>query len=221
MRVFTLLCVLATSAVAGPLQAQSAVALPGAGRPSALKIPRIQPLPQDQRTEVHQQRLAKFPDGPALDRGFDTLLRLPALVDAVMPYTVYLSSQSTLSPRHRALLTLRAAWLCASEVVWSDRARRARADGLTTQELRRIAEGPDAPGWDRFEAALLRMTDELYRNSAVSNATWATLAASYDQHHLVDAVETVNHFTMLSIMYNAFGVQPDQAASDRLPADAP
>jgi alkylhydroperoxidase family enzyme len=63
------------------------------------------------------------------------------------------------------------------------------------------------------------MADELFRNSAVTNATWAAVAAKYDQFNLMDAVETVNHFVMLGTMYNAFGVQPDPKKADRLPTD--
>jgi alkylhydroperoxidase family enzyme/mono/diheme cytochrome c family protein len=181
--------------------------------------PRIPPLPDSQRTEVHRQLIAKFPNARQIDHGFDTLLQLPPLADAVMPYTIYLSEESTLSPRHRALLALRAAWLCRSQIVWADHAARARADGMSARDLHRIAEGPDAPGWDRSEATLLRLVDELVRNSSVSQTTWTTLAASYDQHHLMDAVETANHFTMLSTIYNTFGVQPDASTPDRLPTD--
>ncbi len=182
---------------------------------------RIPPLPENQRTDVHRQLIAKLPNASQIDRGFDTLLQLPPLADAVTPYTIYLSEGSTLPPRHRALLALRAAWLCRNQVVWSDHAVRARADGMSARDLHRIAEGPEAPGWDRFEATVLRLADELFRNSSVSQATWTTLAASYDQHHLMDAVETVNHFTMLSTLYNIFGVQPDPARPDRLPTDVP
>lgn len=221
LTVFMLTCVLAVGVAPMPAAGQSVAAPPGESRPRRLTAPRIPPVPESQRTDAQRQVVAKFPGGAGIDRGFDTLVQLPALVEAVMPYTIYLSDRSTLSARHRALLILRAAWLCANEVVWSDQANRARAGGLSAREVRSIAEGPDAPGRDPFEAALLRMADELYRNASVSAATWATLAASYDQHHLMDAVETVNHFTMLATMYNAFGVQPDPSAADRLPADVP
>jgi len=84
-----------------------------------------------------------------------------------------------------------------------------------------IAGGPDARGWDGFEATLLRMADQLYRNSAVNDLTWKALAAAYDLDQLMDAVETVNHFTVLSLLYNSFGVQPDEGSTDRLPSDMP
>ena len=66
---------------------------------------------------------------------------------------------------------------------------------------------------------LLRLADQLYLNSSVTDAAWAALTTRFDEHRLMDAVETVNHFTVLSLVYNSFGVQPDAGTMDRLPVD--
>src|SRR5262249_47220212 len=92
-----------------------------------------------------------------------TLLNVPEIVDGVMPYPNYLSEESTLSPRHRELLILRVAWLCGSDQLWATHAARARSAGLSDTEIKRIAQGPDAEGWDPFEATLLRLTDQSRR----------------------------------------------------------
>ncbi len=203
------------------VSAQADVERPGIRQPRALTKPRIPPLPEAQWDDKGRQAVANFSRSGLTDNGLKTLLHLPQLVDAVMPYTIYLSDQSTLSARHRELLVLRTAWLCGNQAIWSSHAERARKVGMTAGEIRKIAEGPDAPGWDGFEATLLRMADQLYRNSSVNEATWKALAASYDQNHLIDAVETVGHFTVLSLLFNSFGVQPDAATADRLPSGVP
>ena len=201
--------------------AQVSVERPGARQPRRLTKPRISPLPEAQWTDVHRQLVTKFSRDGRADNGLATLLHLPPLVEAVLPYTIYLSEESTLSPRHRELLVLRTAWLCGSDAIWSTHAGRARSAGLSAAEIRRVAQGPDAAGWDGFEATLLRFADQLYRNSSVNDTTWKALGASYDLFHLMDAVETVNHFTVLSLLYNSFGVQAERGASDTLPADVP
>jgi alkylhydroperoxidase family enzyme len=199
--------------------AQVRIAPPGERRPATPAKPRIAPLPEARRTDVHRQLEERFPQAAALDAGFSTLLHVPPLVEAVMPYTIYLSESSTLTARHRELIALRAAWLGNSQAVWSTHARRARRQGFTPTELRRIAEGPNASGWTSIEATLLRMSDQLYRNSAVNNAVWTALASTYGEHQLMDAVETANHFIMLSMMYNSFGVAPEVEVQDRIPTD--
>lgn len=220
MKRLLLLCA-AVVATAPALTAQRSIESPGIRRPAPPAVPRIAPLPDGQRSDVHRKLIAAFPTGRDVDHGFDTLLHVPPLLEGVMPYTIYLANESTLTPRHRALLTLRAGWLGGSQLVWADGAKRARAAGLSQTELRRIAMGPDATGWEPFEATLLRLTDELFRNSSVTDATWSALARVYDLHHLMDAVETANHFVVLSMLYNSFGVQPHASTPDRLPTDVP
>ena len=58
--------------------------------------------------------------------------------------------------RARKFLILRTAWLCRADYVWAHHAESARKAGMTGEELTRIARGPDASGWDPFEATLLR-----------------------------------------------------------------
>ena len=216
-----LVCVACVGLAASPLCAQSLPDRPGAARPVELTRPRILPLPETEWSDVHRKLVAQFaPDGRA-GNDLRTLLRVPDMVDALMPFNVYVSRESSLPSRHRELLILRTAWLCGNQYVWSSHASLAKSAGMTAVEIRRIAQGADAPGWEPFEATLLRLTDQLYRNSAVDNATWAALAASYDMYHLMDAVMTVADFTTLSIMYNAMGVQPDAGVVDRLPNDVP
>lgn len=197
--------------------AQATVDPPGTRQPVALKAARIPPLPEAQWTDVHRQVLAKFPGYGPPDNAVRTLLNLPELVDGLMPFTIYLSDESSLSPRHRELLILRTAWLSGSQVIWSRHAPRARGAGLAASDLRRIAQGADTAGWDPVEATLIRLADQLYRNSSVTDATWRALAASYHMFHLMDAVETVNHFTVLSMVYHSFGVQSDAGTKDRVP----
>ena len=208
----------ATASVA----AQAVVDPPGTRRVAPLAAPRVTPLPESEWTDVHKQLVARFvPANGRPDNAFRTLLRVPEIVEAVMPYTTYLTNETSISPRHRALLVMRVAWLAGSEALWAGHATRARVYGFDDAAIRRIAEGPDAAGWDRFDATLLRLADQQFRNASVTNATWKALSERYDQFNIIDAVETVNHFTTLSIFYNSLGIQLEADAKDRFPADVP
>jgi alkylhydroperoxidase family enzyme len=117
---------------------------------------------------------------------------------------------------------LRTAWLHGSDVLWRERAPFARRAGFTNDDFRRIAVGPSAPGWDPFEANLLRMADQLFRNSFVNDAVYDTMAARYDTCQVMDAGLTVADVASLSLLYGTLGVQPDDAPDgDRMPLDVP
>ena len=203
------------------LAAQAIPDLPGSTPPVRLTAPRIPPLPEAQWTDEHRAIVATYGPEVRIGNAFRTLLNVPALVEAVMPFLIYITSDSTLSARHRELLILRTAWLSQNAYLWADHAPVARTAGVTPADRHRIAEGPDATGWDPFEATLLRLADELFRNSSVSDATWSALDARYDLYHMVDAIRTVNGFTLLSMLFNSMGVQPDDGATARFPADVP
>lgn len=218
---WSLVVAAALAGAAAHVAARSLPDPPGGRRPARLSRPRIEPLPDTQWTDEHRQLVAKYaPDGRP-GNALRTLLRIPLLVNGTMPFQTYITRESSLSPRHREILILRTAWLLNNEYVWSEHAPVARNAGLTNDDLRRIATGPEASGWDAFDATLLRLADQLFRNSSVTDATWRALSAQYDMFHLMDAVMTVTDFTTVSLLYNSLGIQPDAWASNRIPTDIP
>ena len=194
---------------------------PGAEGPGfRLSEPRVAPLPESEWTAAQRalaETYARTGDG---GNAFATMLHAPELAEVVHPFLDYTARRSTLPDRHRKLLILRTAWVAQNAYIWADHASDALSEGFTAAELRRIASGPAADGWTPLEAALLGLVDELYRNSSVTDATWAAVSAEYDVLNMVDAVMTVAEFTTLSMLFNALGVQPDAGAAERLPADA-
>ena len=198
------------------LAGQATVGVPGSRQPRPPSAARITPLPEAEWTAEQRALVAKVaPKGDA-DSALRTLVRVPALVQGVMPYTTYLTTDSTLPPRVRHLLILRTAWLCGNDVLWSR-----YASGLTADERRRVAQGPSAAGWSDADKALLRTADELFRLSSLSAATWGVVSSAYDLHGVMDIVETVNHFTVLALLYNSIGVQVEGRDAERLPRDVP
>ena len=179
--------------------------------------PRVAPLPEAEWTAGQRAVVERYaPDGDA-GNALRTLARLPVLADRVMPFLTYVSNDSTLSPRHRALLVLRTAWLAQNGYLWSSHAGRSD-HGLTADEVRRVAEGA-GEGWTTFEQTLIGLADELFRNASVTDRTWAELTRMYSLENLADAVVTVNEITAASVLFNSLGVQPDAGAGHLIPTD--
>jgi alkylhydroperoxidase family enzyme len=211
-------CLAAGAIVSGQIRTAPIPDRPPADRqPVVLAKPRVGPLPEAQWSAAQKELAARYSQGPASNQ-LKTLLHVPDIVEGAMPFTVYLSDQSTLTPRHRAILILRTAWLFGSQPLWATHVNRARSQALVSAaEFERIARGPDTPGVDAFERLLMQMADQLYRNSSINDATWKGLSSQYDANQLMDAVETVNHFGFLAMLFNSLGVQPDAGLTDRLP----
>ena len=198
--------------------ARAITGLPGSVLPQRrLRAPRIGPLAEAEWTDAQREVVERHAGAAGLGNALRTLVRVPALADRIFAFRDYVSSGSTLSPRHRALLALRTAWLTQNAVLWAAHAAAAADAGLTDDDLTNLAEGPSLERWDPFEDALVGFADQLFRNSSVTDVTWAALAEGYDEHNLIDAVATVADTTAVAIVLNALGVQPDDGVGPRIP----
>src|SRR5437868_12429476 len=143
--------------------------------------PRIPPLPADERDEQARELLGGVGalTGPASNI-FHTLVRNPGLFRKWLPFGGKLLA-GKLPARDRELLILRTGWHCRSDYEWGQHILIARSAGITDDEIARVTVGPDAGGWDEFERVLLTAADELHADACISDATWAALAARYDE----------------------------------------
>ncbi len=172
-----------------------------------LSEPRIPPVSDEEATAEQRELLdASRRDGRVLNV-VRTLAQYPALSKSRGPFTRHVMGGSALPPRERELLILRIGWLCQAEYEFGQHARFGRGVGLSDEEIRRVTEGPEAEGWDPFDATLLRAVDELHADAFITDGTWAALGERYDQKQLMDVVFTVGQYNLVSMALNSFGVQ--------------
>jgi len=69
------------------------------------------------------------------------------------------------------------------------------------------------PGWEAFDATLLRAADELHGDDCLSDATYAALTARYDAQQLLDVVFTVGQYHTVSMALNSLRVQRDDGVT--------
>jgi alkylhydroperoxidase family enzyme len=178
--------------------------------------PRIPPLPEsewDSETIELMQTLRR--DGQVFNI-FATLARHPKLLKRWLVFGNHVLSKSSLPAREREIAILRMGWLCGAEYEWGHHVAIGKQAGLSSDDIRRIAAGSDAPGWDPFEAALIRAVDELHADSFISDSTWRTLAARYNTEQLLDLIFAAGQYTLVSMALNSCGVQLE-AGYERFP----
>lgn len=176
-----------------------------------LSQPRISPLRESEWTDEQRGVLEPFHREGLIYNVRATLARH---WEAAKKFTVWSShvmgNTSTLVPRQREMLILRIGWLCQAEYEWGQHVRYARKAGLRDDEIARIKAGPDAKGWDAFDASLLRAADELHADACISDATWAALNERFTTQQCMDVVFTVGQYNLVSMALNTFGVQLDE-----------
>jgi 4-carboxymuconolactone decarboxylase len=187
---------------------------PASGFSPRPTMPRVPPVPLQERTAEQKAMLASRPDYNI----YTTLAHHTELYSRWSPLGQYILNGSGLPARDREILMLRMGWLCQSEYEWSQHARIAKGEpGLSDADIRRIALGAEADGWSDFERGLLKMVDELRYEAMVSDATWRALSAKYSPTQIMDALYTAAQYQLVSMALNSLGVQLDASLQDRLP----
>jgi 4-carboxymuconolactone decarboxylase len=182
--------------------------------------PRIPPValtdaPDDVRDLLEQFSRLRGDDASVLNV-FGTLANHPKLFRKWLVFANYILVKSTLDPRTRELAVLRVGWRCRAPYEWGQHVVVGRAVGLSDEDIRRVADGPDADGWTAAETAALRATDELHDRSTISDATWEALARHFSDEQVLDLVFLIGNYHIVSFALNACRVERD----DGVDADA-
>lgn len=104
--------------------------------------------------------------------------------------------------RERELAILRNGWLCGAPFEFGEHVPIARRYGVTDEEIERTTEGSEAPGWSEHDAAVLRGVEEMHADYAVSDATYAVLAKSWDEAQLIEFPAMVGAYITTALIQN-------------------
>jgi len=178
-----------------------------------LTKPRLEPLAEEKWDDETSEMLERLKVDGRVFNIFRTLAAHPKLLKKWLVFGNHILNKSTLPPRERELLILRVGWLCRAEYEWGQHVVIGKKAGLTDDEIERVKEGPDAPGWSEFDAALLRAVDDLRAQTFISDDVWDALAATYDTRQLLDLIFTVGQYNLVSMALNTLGVRLDEGVA--------
>lgn len=124
-----------------------------------------------------------------------------------------LMPRGRLARRETELVIVRVAVLADSAYELTQHLRLARRAKVTAAELEQVQSATPGHAWDKGwsdrDRLLLRVTDELYADRDLSDATWTDLRAEFDPAIVVEVVMLVGHYQMLATTLHALRVQPD------------
>lgn len=138
---------------------------------------------------------------------FTTLARHADLYERFMPFGSQLLRNGLLPARVRELLILRTAHNTRAAYEWGRHVPLAKAAGVTTEDLQRIVQGPEAGAWTDLERHLLRAADQLHHDAVVCEATWQALASHYDEAALIEITVLVGQYHLVAFFLNSAGVR--------------
>lgn len=181
---------------------------------SPIRIPPVEP-PYEPAIEA--ALTAMMPRGslaPPL-RLFRTLARHPQLAEAMHGLGRFLLGRElALDLRTRELVIHRVCGRCRCEYEWGVHAAFfAGRAGLDDAQLASTAHGSaDDPCWSAADAAVIRLVDELHDAGGVNDATWAALAARFDERQLLELLLLAGWYHAIAYLANGAGVEREEWA---------
>jgi alkylhydroperoxidase family enzyme len=112
----------------------------------------------------------------------------------------------TIPGRERELAVLRCGLLCKAPFEWGEHVRISQRNGVTPEEILRVLDGSSAPGWSELDAAVLRGTEELIADHALSDATWEVLARHWDEQQLIEFPFMIGQYVAIAYVQNSLRV---------------
>lgn len=194
---------------------------------------RLPPIPARQWSQAAREAIsilsadaAKIGLDPADDTHVHNLpstqLHHPELMKSYFPFLQFLLWGGTLPARYRELAILRVAWLRQAEYEWTQHVMIARGEGISDEDIRRIA-GPFDPGeWDPADALAIRAAGELIGDACLSDETWTGLSAHLDVKQLIELIHVVGNYDLIAMFMKSTGMELEDNLEDiRFEAFAP
>jgi 4-carboxymuconolactone decarboxylase len=178
-----------------------------------LRLPPLDPaqITPEMRALAKQMQAFFRSKGRVAPKNNAATYRHPTLLYNQTKLGLDLNRYGTLPPRQREMIILRTAWLVRSPFEWGEHVTFGKYLGLTSEEIERITQGSSAQGWNEHDAAVLRGVEELLGDHAISDATWAVLAKSWNEQQLIELPGLVGSYTLTAMMFNSLrvGMLPD------------
>ena len=141
----------------------------------------------------------------------------PDLLNAWWNYRNYSVRGGDLQQRDCEHVILRVAVHMRCWYEWASHVDRGLAAGLQQDEIDRVLDGPDAPGWRERDRLLLRAVDELVEDSAVHSSTLKHLSTHFSSQQILDLVSLQGVYFTLGCMVNTWNPELDEHVVARLP----
>jgi 4-carboxymuconolactone decarboxylase len=115
--------------------------------------------------------------------------------------------EGDLSAHDRELLILRTGANCECEYEWGQHAPIGLANGITEAELVALTHPLREHLWGRADLALLSAADELHRDAAISDRTWAALSELFSVRQTIEITMLIGMYHVVCFVLNGFRVE--------------
>ena len=139
---------------------------------------------------------------------FQVLLNHPALAGRLNDLLALMLWHGKLDSRLRELVIMRIGWLTASDYEWTQHWRVAQGLGVSADDLLGVRDWQSYKAFGPAERAVLAATDDVVRDGAVSEQSWAACKREFgaDQALLIELVAAISGWRMIASILHSLAV---------------
>ena len=158
---------------------------------------------------------AAVPDYMAELSIFQVLLNHPPLARGINDLLATMLWHGSLDPRLRELVIMRIGWLTACDYEWTQHWRVASGLGVSADDLLGVRDWRSYEGFGPAERAVLAATDDVVRDGAVSDESWAACERELhsDTVVLIELVTAIGAWRMVSSILRSLQVPLEEGVS--------
>jgi alkylhydroperoxidase family enzyme len=164
-----------------------------------MPTPRIPPLSPEEFTPEQAKLLGAW-SNLTFSR---VLARRPDMYRVFVPFIEKVIADTRLPPRDRQIVVLRTLALADETYELHHHAVISRNAGMSGEEITAAMSGEGLVGFDR---TLADAAGELLREQRIADATWAALAARYDEAQLMEVVFLAGCYATMAMLTKSFGI---------------
>jgi len=165
---------------------------------------RMPPIPADKLTDAQKKAIEEFKAARSVDISgpFVPLLRSPEVLSRARALSDYLRYRSVLPPRLSEFVILMTARQWTQNYEWNAHAPLALKGGLSADIIQAIAEGRRPATMAEDEEILYAFCNELAKNHAVSDATYARAVGKFGEQGVIDTIGLTGYYTLIAMVLN-------------------
>ncbi|MCV7440573.1 carboxymuconolactone decarboxylase family protein [Mycobacterium seoulense] len=174
---------------------------------------RVPKLPLEEATAAADE--AAVPNYMAELSIFQVLLNHPSLARAINDLLATMLWHGALDARLRELVIMRIGWLTACDYEWTQHWRVASRLGVSPDDLLGVRDWQAHRGFGPTERAVLAATDDVVRDGAVSDASWAACERELncDTTVLIELVTAIGAWRMVASILHSLRVPLEEGVS--------
>ena len=139
-----------------------------------------------------------------------TMAHHPVLARAFGGFANAVLNEFTTPRRQRELIILRMGWNCQARYEFGQHTMYGKANGVTDAEVSAVTRPLSQHPWADDDRILLQMTDDLYTDDCVTDATWAELTARWNTQEVMELMMSALCYRVVSGFLNSCGVELDE-----------